>query len=148
MRVAWAMSKTGAWTRGCERLKDLVDHKLLVWLLSNRSLADIDNHLLLLLVEKTLGWTFHFEHIAGISNVDCVALSRYPWSEKPFTPCDIDSVVVASMDQEVMVAGLYDMRDETVKYAELQKLARLMLKDASNDKDKQDKIESYFCCHK
>ena len=63
--MAWTLSNTRAWTFGCVRLKIVVDHKPLVGLLSTR-LADITNHWLLLLVEKTLGWNFSVKHIAGI----------------------------------------------------------------------------------
>ena len=73
--------------------------------LNNWSLADITNPRLLLLVEKTMGWNFSVEHIAGISNLSCEALSRYPWSEKPINPGDVDSVVVAALGQEMIVAG-------------------------------------------
>ena len=48
--VAWALSNTRTWMLGCERLKVVMDHKPLVGLLSNRSLADIMNHCLLLWV--------------------------------------------------------------------------------------------------
>ena len=79
----------------------MVDHKPLVGLLSNRSLADITNLLQLLLVEKTMGWNFSVKHFAGVSNLACDALSRYPWSEKPVIPGDVDSVLVASLTKKL-----------------------------------------------
>ena len=69
LEVAGALSKTRALTLGCERLKIVVDHKPLVVLLSNRSLDDITNPRLLMLVKMTLGWNFSVKHIMGILNL-------------------------------------------------------------------------------
>ena len=53
----------------------------------------------------------------------CDALSRYPWSEKPVIPSDVNSVVVATLDPQIMVAGWEDVREATVQDAELQNVS-------------------------
>ena len=66
-------------------------------------------------MEKTLGRTFCVKHIAGILNLANIAMSRYPCFEKPIIPGDVNSIVVASLDQDMMVAGWEDVKDATIK---------------------------------
>ena len=82
LAVAWALEKRKVWTLGSDKLRVIADHKPLLGLLGNRSLEDIGNPRLTLLVEKTLRWRFRVQHIAGLNNSSSDALSRFPWSLK------------------------------------------------------------------
>ena len=72
------MEKTSYYTLGCDQLLVLVDHKLLLGLLTNRELGDISNPRLEALTEHTMRWSFRIEHVAGAKNFEPDALSSYP----------------------------------------------------------------------
>ena len=65
LAVVDSLFKSRHFTLGCSKLIVAVDHLPLVGLLSDRSLADIDNPRLLLLKEKTLWFRFSIIHVPG-----------------------------------------------------------------------------------
>ena len=58
LAVADALYKSRHFVLGCENLVVAVDHKPLLGLLNDKSLADIENPRLLMLKEKTLWFSF------------------------------------------------------------------------------------------
>jgi hypothetical protein len=74
--VSNALHKTRYYTQGCDKLVIGTDHKPLLWVLNDRSLASIDNTRLKRLKEKTLGWRFTIVHIPGLKLGGPDALSR------------------------------------------------------------------------
>ena len=65
LAVADALYKSRHFVLGCENLVVAVDHKPLLGLLNDKSLADIENPRLLMLKEKTLWFSFDVMWIAG-----------------------------------------------------------------------------------
>ena len=61
---------------GCEKLIVAVDHKPLLSLLNDKSLADIDNPRLLMLKEKTLWFNFKVVWVPGRTNAGPDFMSR------------------------------------------------------------------------
>ena len=65
LAVADALYKARHFVLGCDKLVVAVDHKPLLGLLNDKSLADIENQRLLMLKEKTLWFNFDVMWIAG-----------------------------------------------------------------------------------
>ena len=65
LAVSDALFKARHFVLGCPNLIIAVDHKPLLGLLNDKSLADIDNPRLLMLKEKTLWFSFDVIHIPG-----------------------------------------------------------------------------------
>ena len=68
LAVADALHKTRYFVLGCDKLVVAVDHKPLLGLLNDKSLADIDNPRLLMLKEKTLWFNFDVIWVPGSKN--------------------------------------------------------------------------------
>ena len=68
LAVVDALQKTRHFILGCDKLVVAVDHKPLLGLLNDKSLADIENPRLLMLKEKTLWYNFDVMWIAGSKN--------------------------------------------------------------------------------
>ena len=66
---------------GCDKLTVAVDHKPLLGLLNDKSLADIENPRLLMLKEKTLWFNFNVIHVAGRLNSGPDYISRTAGAE-------------------------------------------------------------------
>ena len=78
LAVAYALKQTRYYTLGCENLVVSTDHKPLLQILNDRSLADITNRRLLNLKEKTMEYRFTIIHVTGAKNKGPDAASRYP----------------------------------------------------------------------
>ena len=76
LAVVDALFKARHFISGCSKLTVAVDHLPLVGLLSDRSLADIDNPRLLLLKEKTLWFRFSIIHVPGRNHCGPDYMSR------------------------------------------------------------------------
>merc|ERR1711994_664085 len=63
--VVEGLFKSKHFILGCEKLIVAVDHKPLLGILNEKSLADIDNPRLLGLKEKTLWFSFKVVHVPG-----------------------------------------------------------------------------------
>ena len=63
--VVEGLQKAKHFILGCEKLIVTVDHKPLLGLLNDKSLADIDNPRLLMLKEKTLWFNFKVIWVPG-----------------------------------------------------------------------------------
>ena len=81
LAVAYALHQTRYYVLGCDDLIIATDHKPLLRILDDRSLAAIDNRRLLNLKEKTLSYRFTIMHIPGKKNLAADAASRYPSKE-------------------------------------------------------------------
>lgn len=78
LAVAEALNKCRHFILGCSDLFVAVDHKPLLKIFGDRSLADISNARLRNLKEKTLPFSFSMVHIPGVRNCTSDALSRHP----------------------------------------------------------------------
>lgn len=78
LAVADALDKARHFVLGCDNLTVAVDHRPLLKIFGDRSLADISNARLRNLKEKTLRYRFKIIHIPGIKNSTPDALSRNP----------------------------------------------------------------------
>ena len=76
MAVADALYKSRHFVLGCDKLIVAVDHKPLLGLLNDKSLADIENPRLLMLKEKTLWFNFEVMWIAGSKHCGPDYMSR------------------------------------------------------------------------
>ena len=76
MAVSDALFKARHFVLGCPNLIVAVDHKPLLGLLNDKSLADIDNPRLLMLKEKTLWFNFDVIHIPGKTHCGPNYMSR------------------------------------------------------------------------
>ena len=82
LAVAYGLHQTRYYVLGCPDLTVAVDHKPLLSVLNDRSLADIQNRRLLNLKEKTLGYRFKLVYVPGKKHLGPDAASRNP-SEPP-----------------------------------------------------------------
>ena len=74
--VVEGLQKAKHFILGCEKLIVAVDHKPLLGLLNDKSLADIDNPRLLMLKEKTLWFKFQVVWVPGRNNSGPDFMSR------------------------------------------------------------------------
>ena len=74
----YGLKKCRHFVLGCKDLIVITDHKPLLGVLNDRSLADNENRRLLLLKEKTLEFQFEIVHVPGRLNVGPDAMSRNP----------------------------------------------------------------------
>ena len=74
--VVEGLNKAKHFVLGCEKLIVAVDHKPLLGLLNDKSLADIDNPRLLMLKEKTLWYNFQVMWVPGRTNSGPDFMSR------------------------------------------------------------------------
>ena len=78
LAVVYGLQKCKYFLLGCTNLIVATDHKPLINILNDRSLADIDNRRLRNLKEKTLCFQFDIAHVPGRKHVGPDAASRYP----------------------------------------------------------------------
>ena len=98
---------------GCKDLTVATDHKPLLNILNDRSLADIQNRRLQNLKEKTLSYQFKIAHVPGRQHLGPDAASRYPVGDPerlmlPGEPpeTDLGASPVTSDLRAIIVAGL------------------------------------------
>ena len=96
LAVVYGLRKCRYFVMGCKDLVVVTDHKPLVGILNDRSLADMDNRHLLLLKEKNLEYKFEIFHVPGRLHVGPDATSRYP------SPSDtsLDPISLASISAQ------------------------------------------------
>ena len=78
LAVVYGLRKCRYFVLGCRDLIVVTDHKPLLGVLNDRSLADMDNKRLLLLKEKTLEFQFQIVHVPGRLHVGPDSMSRNP----------------------------------------------------------------------
>ena len=76
MAIAKGLEDTKYYTMGCKQLFVATDHKPLVSILGDQSLADVQNPRLARIKEKTLWWQFTIIHTPGKLQLAADALSR------------------------------------------------------------------------
>jgi hypothetical protein len=74
--VARGLNDTKYYTMGCKQLYVATDHKSLVQVLGDRSLADVEKPGLARIKERTLWWQFTIIHTPGKLQLAADALSR------------------------------------------------------------------------
>ena len=67
---------TKYYTMGCKNLYLAMDHSALVTVLGDHTMADVKNHRLARIKEKTLWWHFKILHTVGKKQLAANALSR------------------------------------------------------------------------
>ena len=82
LAIAWALEHTKFFTKGCDNLVVVTDHKPLIQLFEDHSLDQITNPRLFSLKQTTLPWKFSVVHKAGKENHFADATSRNPASSK------------------------------------------------------------------
>ena len=97
LAVAYALHQTRYYVLGCPDLTVATDHKPLLGVLNDRSLADIANRRLLNLKEKTLGFRFSIVYVPGKKHLGPDAASRNPTGppeklELPGEPLEADLI--------------------------------------------------------
>ena len=78
LAVAYGLHQCRYFVLGCKDLIVATDHKPLLHVLNDRSLADIQNRRLQNLKEKTLSYRFSIVHVPGKKHLGPDAASRYP----------------------------------------------------------------------
>ena len=81
LAVAYALHQCRYFVLGCKDLIIATDHKPLLNVLNDRSLADIHNRRLQNIKEKTLSYRFTMCHVPGRKHLGPDAASRYPVSQ-------------------------------------------------------------------
>ena len=76
MAIARGLEDTKYYTMGCKHLFVATDHKPLVSVLGDQSLADVQNPRLARIKEKILWWQFTIIHTSGKLQLAADALSR------------------------------------------------------------------------
>ena len=82
--MAYALHQCRYFVLGCKDLIIATDHKPLLNVLNDRSLADIHNRRLQNIKEKTLSYRFTMCHVPGKKHLGPDAASRYPVDFKFF----------------------------------------------------------------
>ena len=98
--VEWGLEQTKYFTQGCDDLIVVTDHKPLVKLLGDRTLDEISNTRLFMIMQRTLPWRFKVLHMPRKANHAAGAASRHPSSGSSgkanlhlLTANDLDEVV-------------------------------------------------------
>ena len=74
----WSLEQTKYFTKGCQDLLVVTDHKPLVKLFTDRMLDEISNPRLFSLRQRTLQWRFDVQYMPGKGNCFSDATSRHP----------------------------------------------------------------------
>ena len=157
LAVADALYKSRHFVLGCDKLVVAVDHKPLLGLLNDKSLADIENPRLLMLKEKTLWFNFEVVWIAGSKHcgpdymsrrtkearLDCLmGLARSTPSPEAVSINELNIIdsVIGSLSsclstEEVRAITFEEIKSEVAKDQEMLDLIR-----AIEDKDTSDKF--------
>jgi hypothetical protein len=95
--VARGLHDTKYYTMGCKQLYVATDHKSLLCVLGDQSLADVENPRLARIKEKTLWWQFTIAHTPGKLQLAADALSR----RKTKLPAIIYQLRIREPDDEI-----------------------------------------------
>ena len=113
--VVDALHKCRHFVLGCSKLIVAVDHKPLLGLLNDKSLADIQNPRLLMLKEKTLWFQFQVIHVPGRINSGPDYLSRIHYEKDVMTTKETRLNAVLSL-----VRSMEDAAEENVTINDIQ----------------------------
>jgi len=100
LAVTWGLEQTRYFTRGCDDLFVVTDHKPLVKIFGDRTLDEISNSRLFRLKQRTLPWRFRVAHLPGASNHAADATSRHP------SPSGSDDSLDLSSETEIAESAL------------------------------------------
>ena len=159
LAIAWALENTKFFTRGCDDLVVVTDHKPLIQFFENRDLDQISNPRLFSLKQATLPWKFLVVHKSGKDNHFADATSRNPASngnEKNdiITNSEILAAIMIHEDDEADIAhdeilGVYNgdvravtwemVKEETIKDETMIKLMALINSSFPTDRTEMPK---------
>ena len=111
LAVVDALNKARHFVLGCEDLIIAVDHKPLIKVFGDRSLAEISNPRLLNLKEKTLQFRFRMIHVPGVRHAAADAISRHPISDPQQLPLPDD---IATLTSSLSVIRTYNHDDTQI----------------------------------
>ena len=123
LAVAYGLQQTKYFVLGCPDLTVATDHKPLLGLLNDRSLADIPNRRLLNLKEKTLDFRFRIVHVPGRLHMGPDAASRSPMGQPdlmwlPGEPDPQDTEIYGKMStaelRDTILIGLMSSATDTI----------------------------------
>ena len=114
LAVADSLKKARHFVLGCSDLIITVDHKPLLKIFGDRSLADIDNPRLRNLKEKTLQYRVSMVHIPGVKHAAADSLSRHPVGDPEHLILPDDIAVIYTSDQlpHSILAGLRSYEED------------------------------------
>ena len=147
LAVADALEKTRFFVLGCTDLTVVVDHKPLVKVLGDRSLADMPNARLRNLKEKTLRFKFVVRYLPGVKNRVPDATSRYPAGDAIGLPLRDDTAVDESGSIAVTAVSAIrsitwdHIREATASDPAMHQLLE-MVEDGSVPQQRQDMPEA------
>ena len=126
LAVVYALHQTRYYILGCNDLIVATDHKPLLRILNDRSLAEIENRRLLNLKEKCLAYNFTIVHVPGAKNKGPDAASRYPpTKEQNDDIAEDDATIAAASDTLNSITNLVGweaVKEATASDATLQQL--------------------------
>ena len=113
--MAWCLQKAKHLLLGCQHFLLITDHKPLISIFSDKSLASIANPRLIRMKQKTLEFSFTIRHIPGYKMNATYTLSRYP-ANKPDkddelwqSELETASLMVATIASDVIAIGLDEL---------------------------------------
>ena len=147
LAVTDALYKCRHFVLGCDKLTVAVDHKPLLGLLNDKSLADIENPRLLMLKEKTLWFTFNVIHVPGRLNSGPDYISRTAGSDASTKEArvgcllalasvmsDSDTVMIQDIDIiDSVVGSLNSLPVQAVTFEDIKR-------EVSRDQEMQDLV--------
>ena len=146
LAVAYALHQCRYFVLGCKDLTVATDHKPLLNILNDRSLADIQNRRLQNLKEKTLSYQFQIAHVPGRQHLGPDAASRYPVGDPerlilPGEPPETDfeaSPLTRSL-RAIIIAGLCnDMGDNDNQLYEAEEMLGSLVTKAVDTLDSME----------
>ena len=138
LAVVDALFKARHFVLGCSRLTVAVDHLPLLGILSDRSLADIDNPRLLLLKEKTLWFRFTTIHVPGKFHCGPDYMSRNAIAKEQTTKqARISCLTGLAMNVGSEEAPMSDGLEECIKQGTVAAIEALVVEAVTFDKIKE-----------
>ena len=106
LAVAWGLEQTKYFTKGCDNLIVVTDHKPLVKIFGDHTLDELPNTRLFRLKQHTLPWKFDIAHLPGKTNMAADATSRHPTGannpiDEPIMDADAECAMVAAIGHDV-----------------------------------------------
>lgn len=152
LAVAWCLHKARNLLLGCQHFLLLTDHKPLVSIFSDKSLASIANPRLIRMKQKTLEFSFTIRHIPGTKMNATDTLSRYP-ANRPDkddalwqSELETASLMVATIASEMIAIGLDELSSVANEDEEYQVLLRKVKNNsfATDRKYESSVIKPFF----
>ena len=149
LAVTDALYKARHFVLGCDKLTVAVDHKPLLGILNDKSLADIENPRLLMLKEKTLWFNFNVIHVAGRLNSGPDYISRTAGTEATTKEARVGCILALASVMDDSEAETVTIEDSDIIDGVVASLGSLPVKavtfedikrEVSRDQEMQDLV--------